>query len=76
MKNLQQSEIDILNNSEQFIGDFCADLFSISSGRGFKPLNFTGNKTNKTYMQNVYCTRRNLTELLSERTPFVTAIIA
>lgn len=75
MKNLQQSEEGILNNSEHFLGDFCADLFSISSGRDFKPLNFTCNKTNKTYMQNVHCTRRNLTALLSERTPFVTEII-
>lgn len=76
MKNLLQSEVGILNNSEQSVGDYCADFFSIGRGTSIKPLNFTANGTSKTYIQDMYCTRRNLTELLSERTPFLTEIIA
>lgn len=41
MKNLQQSEVSILNNSEHFVGDQCADLFSIGNGISNKLVNFT-----------------------------------
>jgi len=76
MKNLQQSGVGIINKSEQLVGDYCADWFTISSGISIQPFNFTANKSSRTYIPEVYCTRRNLTELLSERTPFLTEIIA
>lgn len=76
MKNLQCSEERIKKKkSECSVGYCCADRFSIGIGISIKLLTFTANRTSKTYLQDVYCTRRKLTELLSERTPFLTEII-